>query len=383
VEAFDQFAGNQGPLVRLNRMSNNGTNGMNIRGEVLTNESVWDDTDIVHVLRGEIEIDQHHTYSGLRLQSAVDESLVVKLWDSNPTDANPVGFTASGIPLDIDDRIGGTLQIVGQPGFPVVLTSLADDSVGASLDPQGFPQTDTNNNGPSTGSPGQWRGLVFEKYSNDRNVRVVLEPEAANNGGVDVNSTPFQATFLGELAPNYKSGDENRVLGFEVHGYISADDPGDVDVYAFRATNGTEVWIDIDRTRGALDTVVELIGSDGAVLARSTQGDVFPGDASAAFTGSAKPLAQNAYDGGDYYSMNAHDAGFRVVLPGPAGQTATRFIRVRSNSSNLNVVNGGLTSGEYQLQLRTQQRDEKPGLPTSATRKLVSTSAACQPIRRC
>ncbi|HUT95464.1 MAG TPA: PKD domain-containing protein [Thermoguttaceae bacterium] len=337
-------------------MTNNGTGGMNIRAEVLTNESVWDDTDIVHVLRGEITVDQHMTYSGLRLESAVDQSLVVKLAGAN------AGFTADGIPLDVDDRIGGTVQIIGQPGFPVVLTSLADDSIGASFDPDGYPHLDTNNNGPSTGSPGDWRSLLFDKYSNDRNVRVVLEPEPASNEGVDVNDTPFRATFLGEIAPNLKSGDENRVLGFEVHGYIRGDDPGDVDVYSFKARTGTEVWIDVDRTRGSLDTVVELVQANGTVLARSTVSDVFPGDGyDITGTASPAPLAKDAYNGGDYYTLNYHDAGFRVVLPGPAGQTGTYYVRVRSQSPDLSVLDGGLTSGEYQLQIRLQQRDEKPG----------------------
>ena len=382
IAAFDQFSDNHGPLVRLNRMTNNGTNGMNVRAEVLTNESVWDDTDIVHVLRGEIEVDQHHTYSGVRLQSAVDASLVVKLWGGN------AGFKADGIPLDIDDRIGGTVQIVGQPGYPVVLTSLADDTVGASLAPDLYPHFDTNNDGidlannadPSDRTPdglddntglafngvyalpGDWRSLLFEKYSNDRNVRVVLEPESANNDAIEVNNTPFLASFLGELAPDQKSGDENRVLGFQVHGHISGDDPGDVDVYSFKAVAGTEVWIDLDRTRGALDTVVELVQSNGTLLARSLRSDVSPGDGLEDLTGSAETLASKFYNGGDYYTLNHHDAGFRVVLPGSVGQTGTYFVRVRSNSPNLDVaLDGGLTSGEYQLQVRLQQRDEKPG----------------------
>ncbi|MDA1252001.1 MAG: pre-peptidase C-terminal domain-containing protein, partial [Planctomycetota bacterium] len=66
---FPQFADNRGPLVRLNRTDNNEINGLEIRGDVLTTESVWDDTDIVHVLRDEIIVNQHHTFSGLRLQS--------------------------------------------------------------------------------------------------------------------------------------------------------------------------------------------------------------------------------------------------------------------------------------------------------------------------
>jgi hypothetical protein len=39
------------------------------------------------------------------------------------------------------------LQVVGQPGFPVVLTSLRDDSIGAGFDPSGRVQNDTDGNG--------------------------------------------------------------------------------------------------------------------------------------------------------------------------------------------------------------------------------------------
>ena len=104
---------------------------MVVRGETLTTDCVWDDTDIVHVLLNEIVVPNFHTYGGLRLQSSPTESLVVKLLGDN------AGFTALGTPVEIDDRIGGTLQIVGMPGYPVVLTSLADDTVGAGLDPWG------------------------------------------------------------------------------------------------------------------------------------------------------------------------------------------------------------------------------------------------------
>ena len=53
------------------------------------------------------------------------------------------GITATGRPLDIDDRIGGAVQVVGQPGYPVYLTSINDCSVGAGFTPEGFAQIDT------------------------------------------------------------------------------------------------------------------------------------------------------------------------------------------------------------------------------------------------
>ncbi len=136
---------NVGPLIRLNRLGGNDINGMTVRGGTLTTQSVWDDTDIVHVVRNEIIVPDFHTYGGLRLQSSPQESLVVKLLGAR------AGFTATGQELDIEDRIGGSVQIVGQPRFPVVLTSLADDSVGAGFTPDGLPQTDTNGDGDTVG----------------------------------------------------------------------------------------------------------------------------------------------------------------------------------------------------------------------------------------
>ncbi len=651
------FADNAGPLVRLNRFADNDFNGMTVRGAQLSTESVWDDTDIVHILRDEIIVDHHHTFSGLRLASSVDESLVIKLQGAN------AGFTADGVPLDIDDRIGGTVQVLGRPEHPVVMTSLDDCTVGAGLTPDGFPQLftnsacaveetvssdvidivlalddtssftisgqtlvsvfpqivanlqtslpgadfafsvvrfeeyagsgifgggerpfilnqpvistatpdfqlaidaalarssapggtgadetyvealfqiatgagfDGNNDGdvsdsgpaglvttqispgaggdvpdiasfmadptgdpngpvlPATGNiggvgfrsnstqrivllgtdgdlnveddgqttytgvggvtvpasafniggvgggtfgspggngatiqntidelvannikviglggsifndvqspltalatltgatdflgaplyfdidpsngtlvadaivqavtgvvpglaanPGDWRGLVFNEDSNDRNVRVVLEDESPNSQSAGVNDNPGSAQILGELAKDLKSGDDNRALGFEVHGFINTDDPSDVDVYSFSVDAGTEVWIDIDRTRGAsLDSVVELVRQDGTVLARST-GVNDAGDLSLL----AQPMEKLAFDGGDFYTTNYQDPGMRVTLPGNVGgPNETYYVRVSSD--------GGLTNGEYQLQVRLRQADEKPG----------------------
>ncbi len=145
VERNIEFVGNRGPLVRDNRLSRNSVNGMEVRGSTLTTQSVWDDVDIVHVLFDEVLVQNHHTYSGLRLQSSGTQSLVVKLSGAN------AGITASGVPLDIDDRIGGSIYVLGTPGHPVVMTSLFDNSVGAGLDAEGRPQNDTGNTGRSDG----------------------------------------------------------------------------------------------------------------------------------------------------------------------------------------------------------------------------------------
>jgi hypothetical protein len=280
IARFSQYDDNVGPLLRGNRMAyatgTSAIQGAVVRGEEITVESVWDDTDIVHVLLSEIIVNNFSTATGLRLQSKSDASLVVKLF--GPT----AGFTASGYGLDIPDRIGGTVQVVGQPNYPVILTSIRDDSVGASLTPLGLTVKDTNTDGTTTvAASSDWRSLKFLSYSNDRNVSVYVEAEKALNNGLGTNDATDSAEFLGVLAPNFptgsaswlsaqeKSGDDNRRLGFEAHGFISPDNPGDVDVYRFTGYAGSQAWIDIDKTAGQLDSMVELLDAAGNVLARS------------------------------------------------------------------------------------------------------------------
>src|SRR5690606_38534269 len=103
----------------------------------------------------------HHQRSGLRLKSDPDQSLVVKLQDGG-------ALVADRYLNDVEDSIGGTIQVIGQPGFPVILTSLHDDTVGAGFTPSGLPQNNTDNTAV-TPSPGDWYGIVIRAGANDRN----------------------------------------------------------------------------------------------------------------------------------------------------------------------------------------------------------------------
>ena len=349
IDSYSRFATNQGPLVRLNEFQDNDINALVVRGELLTTQGVWDDTDVVHVLRGEVSVDNLHTFGGLTLQSSNEGSLVIKVDGANS------GFTATGTPLDFVDRVGGTLQVLGAPLHPVVITSIDDDSVGAGFRPDGELSLDTNNNG-ETATPAAWRGLLFDEFSNDRNVEVQQELESPLTGGNSINETPTQSQHLGVLAPNELSGDENRRLGFEVTGFISPDDTSDVDVYSFDATPGTEVWIDIDRTDFALDTVIEVVNIAGTVLARSIQSN----DPTLAGTLNAEDLTQVELLGGDHYSQNPRDAGLRYVLQGSSTQESTYFVRVRSAGTSPTSLDGQ-TSGRYTMQIRLNQVQEFPG----------------------
>ena len=148
-------------------------NGIEIRGGRVATETVWDDTSVVHVVRDTIEIPNQHIYGGLRIESDARNSLVVKLQSQGAIDnthndptinlallnedqlnVRQAGFAVGGTLvtaedefIDIADRIGGSLQVVGQPDFPVVLTALVDDTVGAGFTADGRANIDTDNNG--------------------------------------------------------------------------------------------------------------------------------------------------------------------------------------------------------------------------------------------
>ncbi len=354
-------ADNQGPLIDGNRLGGNEINAMMVRGGTLLTESVWDDTDIVHAVLDEISVPNFHSYGTLRLESSGSESLVVKLFGEN------AGFTAAGTTLDIDDRIGGSVHVVGHPNAPVVLTSLFDSTVGAGVDPEGQPQIGTVN-GAFQVEAGDWNSILLEQNSNDRNVDVAIEYEDvdidfSDNTNPRSNGTTITAQLLGQLAPNEKSGDENRRLGFDVHGVIAASN--DVDVYSFLAEGGTEVWLDIDQTTNSLDSVIELITSDGAVLA-SSESSLYErntgpmGNTSATLPDvNARGLSKTGLYTKDHFSVNSNDAGMRVTLP--ESGVRTYHVRVRSSSNDLSQLNGGLTDGGYELQVRLREVDEIPG----------------------
>ncbi len=143
--------GNSGPLIQNNTLQDNSINGLQVRGGQLATAGVWDDVDVVHVVTESIEIPNKHIFGGLRLQSDARGSLVVKFEsDANETAGIVVGgslTTATDELRDIADRIGGSLQLIGHPDFPVVLTTLADDTAGAGFTLDGRPQLDTNNDG--------------------------------------------------------------------------------------------------------------------------------------------------------------------------------------------------------------------------------------------
>lgn len=266
---------------------------------------------------------------------------------------------ASGNPL-IFDINGATAQQLAQTIVTAITSSVA------------------------TAAPGDWRSVLLDANSNDRNVQTTIENESASAISITANDTPSNAQYLGRIAPNLQAGDENQRLGFQVQGVISK--PSDVDVYSFNADAGTEVWFDIDRTQNSLDTVVELVDANGRTLALSNNS--LDEEANPLLLFSAPELgsqkvhslrkssrefyaASAAGTPKDLYSTNPRDAGFRVVLPGEKGASNLYHVRVRSSNLaagdpaskllDATQVTRGLTKGSYQLQLRLGEIDEVPG----------------------
>ena len=396
VDRIKNLDANRGPLFRGNRLYNNSINGLEVRADastnnrnedalavrdlqrnLLTTESVWDDTDMVHVLFDSITVGNLQSVGGLRLQSSVNESLVIKMegQGSNFDQERGTGFTATGRFGGIGDRVGGTVTVMGMPGFPVVLTSLRDDSVGAGTQPDGRPQTDTNNDGiASIPRAGDWRSMLFDSFSNDRNVQTVLELEQADVIAPGLNDSVLSAQFMGTMAPNAQTSDENLRLGFVVHGVLS--EPADQDLFSFVATAGTEVWFDVDSTEITLDTVIEILNANGDLIARSDDSTAEQLNPSLIYRDPAldadqvNPIVQKnrstarrnesgllKEDG----TTNTSDAGLRMILPGVTGATSTYFFRVRSKSTNIENPAAGITSGSYSVQVRMRDEQEFAG----------------------
>lgn len=351
------YLSNMGPLINGNELGNNSINGLLVSGGVLTTQVVFDETSIVYVVESEITVPDVTVYGGLTIESSATASLVVKLLGAT------AGFTATGEPGDINTRIGGSVDIVGTPSHPVILTSLNDNSVGAGVTPTGAPDDETGNNPNAVPSPGDWRSVKIDEYSNDNNVAVVNGFQQNTTSNPQLNLTPSSAQYLGQLAPNLNSGDDTNRLGFQVDGTL--DQPSNVDVYSFTATPGTQVFMTIDRTSFALGSVLELVDATGAVLAQAyAVFDPTTETYSMQYVGLAQPLQQGTFGEPDLYSINPRDASMSVILPSnglSAGQEGTYYVRVRSASNDLANINGGLTTGDYDLQIKLADTYEWAG----------------------
>ncbi len=384
VEQLSIRTDNQGPLIEENRLGLNAIDGLVVRGEIVTGNSTWDDTSIVHVVQEPILSLTNAYTGGIRLVSDADRSLVVKF--------GPAGtLVADGRPLDIDDRIGGTLQVLGAPAFPVILTSINDNSVGSGFTFDGRSATQTIPGNTTAPAAGDWPGLVIGDYANDRNVAILYEnerPEPADEGanaaatGAELESV---AQRLGQIARRPYSGNETDRLGLVVRGLLTSGT--DRDIYQFFGTGGTPVTIDVDTDRFGVDVLLELINSEGQVIATSdnsfAEANASPDSTLSRNLTAALELPQEdlrpvatTLQSGNSESPNRFDAAMRVVLPG--NEELTRyFVRVRAADNNGDGI--GDTAGQYELQIRLRDEQETPGSVITGSVIRYATTAITVP----
>ncbi|MFL2869797.1 MAG: hypothetical protein ACJZ8O_03525, partial [Pirellulaceae bacterium] len=177
--------GNQGPWIEGNVLQNNDINGLLIRGGTVTAAGVWDDTDITHVMTDEILVADTHISGGLRLESSPYESLVVKAFGDDAR------IRAIGRPLDITDRVGGTVHIVGQPRRPVIITSVMDCTDGAGYLTDGSLQVHVDNSGAcdadSTAPIGNSGAVVIDGGDRDDHGNALDGPDGTAGTADDLN----------------------------------------------------------------------------------------------------------------------------------------------------------------------------------------------------
>ena len=133
------------PTIQRMTFQYNIVNGLNMLGGTINDTRIWSNTDVVYYLDSTVNVAQGT--GSLTLPAG----LVVKFHRYTDGDQN--------ISLIVD----GCLKVLGTSDQPVILTSIRDDTAQVADGTDG----DTDNNGPSNGSRGDWYHLVFNDSSDD------------------------------------------------------------------------------------------------------------------------------------------------------------------------------------------------------------------------
>lgn len=150
-------------------------------------------------LTGDVTLEEANIPGGALLHASITIPAGITL-----TLGRGVVFKASSATTSIASS--GRLVTRGTLSRPVVFTSFADDSHGG----------DTNGNGPSTGSPGAWRGLSFGATDEGSNLRSALVRFAGSGTGAALNCDgPL-------VALEHVRADRSAYLGFDISTLASA-----------------------------------------------------------------------------------------------------------------------------------------------------------------
>jgi hypothetical protein len=154
------------PTLTGNTSTGNGTNGLEVRGGIISSSTAWDQMNMVYRVTGDVTVGGGATLT-------VGSGMVIKLNDDRR--------------LFID----GKLSAVGTAGLPIYFTSYRDDSVGG----------DTNGDGSSVGAKGDWSWLEFRSGSDDTSL---LEYAVLRYGG-EIFGTDYGIIYLRDASPTIRS----------------------------------------------------------------------------------------------------------------------------------------------------------------------------------
>jgi hypothetical protein len=167
------------PTLTGNTFQDNERNGLCLRSGTVDMDATWDVTDVSYYLTGDVTV-------GIGNLLTVAPGVIVKMTANNGT-------------LTVD----GDLQVEGTAEGPVYFTSYRDDTIGG----------DTNGDGGSTGSPGDWNYIEFTDTSDDNTS--MIDHAVIRFGGYSSTG----AIYLNAASPTIKFSTiiSNAFAGISVH----------------------------------------------------------------------------------------------------------------------------------------------------------------------
>ncbi|MFC1996640.1 right-handed parallel beta-helix repeat-containing protein [Chloroflexota bacterium] len=155
------------PSLSGNACSNNGSNGLEVRGGSISSSTAWDQTDMTYRVIDDVTVGNSTTLT-------IGAGMVLKF------DQYKKFF------------IDGKLTAVGTSGSPIYFTSYRDDSVGG----------DTNGDGSSVGQEGDWTWLEFHSGSDDTSV---IDYAVLRYGGNQASGTDYGIIYLQDASPTIQN----------------------------------------------------------------------------------------------------------------------------------------------------------------------------------
>ena len=144
-------------------------------------------------------------------------------------DGNAITIANDGSATPVGFGNGGTLRILGQPDFPIIFTTINDNTVGAGT--VGNVQKITGNNPGATPTPGDWVGIQIMPGANSAKAVVVTQQPngSINTRYADANpytiGDEFSITAVGGQVTSYRELIMRNGLDSLIPGQLDQSNP--------------------------------------------------------------------------------------------------------------------------------------------------------------